>query len=88
LQVRHDVEARIELDVIVRFQNYFVDLNAGRAVAQRQTEPGLQLLDLRQKRTYSSVGNFKADLIFAMPWQRTDIHKPQECEMLEQRNLW
>jgi hypothetical protein len=44
LQVRHDVEARIELDVIVRFQIYFVGLYAWSAVAQRQTEPELQLL--------------------------------------------
>ena len=64
LQVWHEVEARIELYVIVRFQNYFVSLDAWGAVAQRQTESGLQLLDLRQKRTYSSVCNFKADLIF------------------------
>jgi hypothetical protein len=88
LQVWHEVEARIELYVIVRFQNYFVSLDAWGAVAQRQTEPGLQLLDLRQKRTYSPICNFKADLIFWTPRERTDVHKPQECKMLEQGNLW
>ena len=84
LQVWHEVEARVELYVIVRFQNYFVSLDAWRAVAQRQTEIELQLLDLRQKRTYSSVCNFETDLIFATPGERTDVHKPQECKMLEQ----
>jgi hypothetical protein len=88
LQVRHDVEARIELDVIVRFQNYFGGLYAWRAVAQWHTEVKLQLLDLRQKRTYASVCNFETDLIFWTPRERTDVHKPQECKMLKQGNLW
>jgi hypothetical protein len=38
LQVWHDVETS--------FQNYFVALYAWRAVAERHTEFGLQLLDL------------------------------------------
>ena len=88
MQVRHEIEARVEFYVIVRFQNYFVSFYAWRTVAQRQTESGLQLLDLRQKRTYPPICNFKADLIFWTPREWTDVHKPQECKMLEQGNLW
>ena len=59
MQVRHEVEARVELDVIVRFQNYFVGLHAWRAIAQWQTELGLQLLDLRQERTDVTALTFR-----------------------------
>lgn len=59
LQVWHHIEAGVELDVIVGFQNYFVGLHAWRGVAQWQAKLGLQLLDLRQKRTYPRVWTSK-----------------------------
>src|ERR1700722_9957162 len=87
LQIRHEVEAGVELDVIVPFQNYFAILNARRAVAQRQAEFSLQLLDLHQNRTDPPVRNFKASLILRAPPERADVHKAQECKMLEHGNL-
>ena len=87
LQIWHEVEARVEPDVIVPFQNYFAVLNARRVVAQWQAEFSLQLLDLRQNWTDPPVRNFKASLILRAPPERADVHKAEECKMLEHGNL-
>jgi len=87
LQIWHEVEAGVEPDVIVPFQNYFAVFNARRVVAQRQAEFSLQLLDLRQNRTDPPVRNFKASLILSAPPERADVHEAQECKMLEYGNL-
>ena len=85
LQVWHEVEARVELYVIVRFQNYFVSLNAWRAVAQ-QRPTRLAAAGLREADSPAHM-QLQADLIFWTPPGGPTSTIP-EMRNARTRNFW